>query len=206
VKIRRVVIPALVLVAASLAPTASADRPDDRAGVRAPGMIAAHSSVRPDDRAGTRGAAGVSDSVELATADRPDDRVGARGPDGGVIVAAAAEPAPAAFDALAYRQTEGSTPQGLKADGLRWEGIARAYESRPAANYYTPQALRAEGLRWTAMARTYESRLGSVDASVDKGFNWDDAGIGAAGGLGLAVFAVAVVIFARHLRRAKLAL
>jgi hypothetical protein len=97
VKIRRVVIPALVLVAASLAPTASADRPDDRAGVRAPGMIAAHSSVRPDDRAGTRGAAGVSDSVELATADRPDDRIGARGPDGGVIVAAAAEPAPAAF-------------------------------------------------------------------------------------------------------------
>ena len=33
--------------------------------------------------------------------------------------------------AQAYGQTEGSTPQGLKADGLRWQGIARAYESRP---------------------------------------------------------------------------
>jgi hypothetical protein len=108
--------------------------------------------------------------------------------------------------ARAYGQTEGSTPQGLKADGLRWQGIARAYESRPAASYYTPAALTAQGLRWNAMAEAYRGRSVSTVASVSSGFDWADAGIGAAGGLGFTLFAIAAVVFARHLRRAKLAL
>jgi hypothetical protein len=108
--------------------------------------------------------------------------------------------------ARAYGQTDGSTPQGLKADGLRWQGIARAYESRPAASYYTPAALRAQGLRWNALVQMYRSQPDSTVASSGGGFDWGDAGVGAAGGLGFAVFAVAAVIFARHLRRAKLAL
>jgi hypothetical protein len=100
----------------------------------------------------------------------------------------------------------GSTPQGLKADGLRLQAIAQAYESRPAASYYTPAALRAQGLRWNALAQAYNGRTVSSVASVGNGFDWGDAGIGAAGGLGFAAFAVAAVVFARHLRRAKLAL
>jgi uncharacterized membrane protein YhiD involved in acid resistance len=43
-------------------------------------------------------------------------------------------------------------------------------------------------------------------SSAGNGFDWSDAGIGAAGGLGFAVFAAAAVIFVRHSRRAKLAL
>jgi hypothetical protein len=108
--------------------------------------------------------------------------------------------------AQAYGQTEGSTPLGLKADGLRLQGIAQAYQGRPAASYYTPAALRAQGLRWNAVARSYDGRSVSTVSSVSSGFDWTDAGIGAAGGLGFAVFGVAAVVFARHLRRAKLAL
>ena len=108
--------------------------------------------------------------------------------------------------AQAYGQTEGSTPQGLKADGLRWQGIARAYESRPAASYYTPAALRAQGLRWNALAQAYRGPTVSTVASGSSGFDWGDAGIGAASGFGIVAFAAAAVVFARHLRRAKLAL
>lgn len=131
--------------------------------------------------------------------------------------------------AQAYGQTEGSTPLGLKADGLRLQGIAQAYgraegsttqgneddglrllwiayQGRPAASYYTPEALRAQGLRWNAVARSYDGRSVSTVSSVSNGFDWTDAGIGAAGGLGFAVFGIAAVVFARHLRRAKLAL
>jgi hypothetical protein len=108
--------------------------------------------------------------------------------------------------AQAYGQTEGSTPQGHEADGLRLLWIARAYQDRPAASYYTPEALRAQGLRWNAVARSYDGRSVSTVSSVSNGFDWTDAGIGAAGGLGFAAFGVAAVVFARHLRRAKLAL
>jgi hypothetical protein len=39
-------------------------------------------------------------------------------------------------------------PQGVKADGLRLNAIARSYEqSRPAASFYTPKALTAMSLR-----------------------------------------------------------
>lgn len=108
--------------------------------------------------------------------------------------------------AQAYGQTEGATPQGLKADGLRLQGIAQAYQGRPAASHYTPEALRAQGLRWNAVARSYDGRSVSTVSSVSGGFDWTDAGIGAAGGLGFAAFGIAAVVFARHLRRAKLAL
>jgi hypothetical protein len=107
--------------------------------------------------------------------------------------------------AQAYGQTEGSTPQGREADGLRLLWIARAYHDRPAASYYTPEALRAQGLRWNAVARSYDRSVSTV-SSVSTGFDWTDAGIGAAGGLGFAAFGIAAVVFARHLRRAKLAL
>lgn len=70
----------LLIVAAALATTALAERPDDRAGVRGPGGIAEHSwSVSPDDRAGARGP-GAYESEQQSAAVRPDDEVGARGP------------------------------------------------------------------------------------------------------------------------------
>ncbi len=72
----------LMLAAAVTAPVALAEHPDNQAGQRGPGAIAAASlaiSTRPDDRAGLRGPGAVT-STEIATASRPDDRAGARGP------------------------------------------------------------------------------------------------------------------------------
>src|SRR4029077_16076588 len=54
-----------------------------------------------------------------------------------------------------YAQLRGSTPAGLKGDGRSLQAMARAYQSRPAASFYTPQALKADGLRWQQMARVY---------------------------------------------------
>jgi hypothetical protein len=106
--------------------------------------------------------------------------------------------------ARAYGLTDGSTPLGLKADGLRWQAVANAY-GRPASSYYTPQALNAEGLRWAALTQAYRDRSVSSVTSVDKGFNWGDAGVGAVGGLLFAGFVSLLFVFARHSRRAKLA-
>jgi hypothetical protein len=126
-----------------------------------------------------------------------------------------------------------STSQGLKADGLRLQGMAQRYEGQaaintsdgrlaegqrweaiadfyrrlnnsPAASFYTPEALRAESQRWQAMANSY-GRV-AVAAGSSSGFDWSDAGIGAAGGLGVAMFAAALILTARRVRRTKLAL
>jgi hypothetical protein len=59
----------------------------------------------------------------------------------------------------------GPTALGLKADGLRLQGLAQLYkrlESRPAASFYTPRALHAVGLRWQAMARMYDQPVASA--------------------------------------------
>ena len=71
----------LVGVAAALfAPTALAERPDDRAGLHGPGAHAEVTavSVRPDDRTGVRGPG--AQLLVLAGSVRPDDRAGVRGP------------------------------------------------------------------------------------------------------------------------------
>lgn len=97
----------IVLGSALLVPVAQAQSPDDRAGLRGPGGIAAtqaattsshpdnravrgpgavavassglQTAIRPDDRAGLRGP-GVYSSVEAAAASHPDNRAEARGP------------------------------------------------------------------------------------------------------------------------------
>jgi hypothetical protein len=100
-----------------------------------------------------------------------------------------------------YAQMRGSTPAGLNADGLRLQAIARAFENRPAASFYTPRALKAEGLRWQRLAGTYAQ----PQIVRNSGFDWGDAGIGAAGGLGFAMFGGALLIGARRMRRTRVA-
>jgi hypothetical protein len=105
----------IALGSALLVPVAQAQSPDDRAGLRGPGGIAAtqaattsshpdnravrgpgavptsgsQTAIRPDDRAGLRGP-GVYSSAEVAAASHPDNRAEARGPGsvGTVIVQA----------------------------------------------------------------------------------------------------------------------
>ena len=73
-----------------------------------------------------------------------------------------------------YAQMSGYTQDGLRADGLRYQAMARAYADRPAASFYTPQALKAEGLRWQRMAQAYAQ----PQVVRDTGFDWGAAGIG----------------------------
>jgi hypothetical protein len=104
-----------------------------------------------------------------------------------------------------------NTPQGLKADGLRLQGMAQAYQqlqSRPAASFYAPRALKAAGMRWEAMARAYRGHKTAstgVSSSSSSGFDWSAALIGAASMLGFASVGVALLLGARRVRRTKVA-
>jgi hypothetical protein len=100
-----------------------------------------------------------------------------------------------------YVQMRGYTQEGLKADGLRYQAMARAYESRPAASFYTPQALKAEGLRWQRMAQAYAQ----PQASRASGFDWGAAGIGALGGFVALLCASVLILGVRRIREEKLA-
>ena len=82
-KARKNLIATVVLGAALFVPVAQAQSPDDQAGPRGPGGIAAlqaqtGASNHPDNRA-LRGA-GIVVATNTNAAVRPDDRAGARGP------------------------------------------------------------------------------------------------------------------------------
>ena len=72
----------LVLAAAIATPTAYAESPDDRGGLRGPGGISAYqagNATHPDNLPGLRGP-GAMTPAEATQVSRPDDRAGARGP------------------------------------------------------------------------------------------------------------------------------
>src|SRR6266480_652391 len=96
----------------------------------------------------------------------------------------------------------GTTPQGLKADGLRWQAIARAYDNRPAASFYTPRQLKVEAMRWQAMAQAYAQPPQVVR---DNGFDWGAAGIGALGVFVAMLCAAVLILGVRRIRQEKLA-
>jgi len=100
-----------------------------------------------------------------------------------------------------YVQMSGYTQAGLRADGLRYQAMARAYESRPAASFYTPQALKAEGLRWQMMAQSYTQ----PQVVSDSGFDWGAAGIGAIGVFVAMLCAAVLILGVRRIREEKLA-
>jgi hypothetical protein len=107
--------------------------------------------------------------------------------------------------AQAYEHSlNGSTPQGVKADGLRLQGMAQVYE-RSAASFYTPRALRAEGLRWEAMARAYDAGTVPARSTSSDGFDWVASLIGGASILGFGAVGVALILGTRRVRRTKLA-
>lgn len=100
-----------------------------------------------------------------------------------------------------YVQMSGYTRDGLRADGLRYQAMARAYESRPAASFYTPQALKAEGLRWQTMAQAYAQ----PQVVRESGFDWGAAGIGAIGVFVAMLCAAVLILAVRRIREEKLA-
>jgi hypothetical protein len=52
---------------------------------------------------------------------------------------------------------QGSTALGLKADGMRLQGIAQVYKSLSNDSFPTAQGLRAEGQRLTGIAHVYQT-------------------------------------------------
>jgi hypothetical protein len=75
------------------------------------------------------------------------------------------------------------TPQGLKADGLRWQGIAKVYRDLgPSGHGPTAQGLRADGLRWQGIAKVYadlgEPEVSAATASVHPDDRAGPLGIG----------------------------
>ncbi len=100
-----------------------------------------------------------------------------------------------------YVQMRGYTQDGLRADGLRYQAMARAYESRPAASFYTPQALKAQGLRWQTMAQAYSQ----PQVVRNSGFDWGAAGIGAIGVFVAMLCAAVLILGVRRIREEKLA-
>jgi hypothetical protein len=80
--------------------------------------------------------------------------------------------------------------------------IERYVQRQPAASFYSPAALKAYGLRMQAMARTYES---AGVGTTSNAFDTRDALIGAAGGLGIAIFAAGLLVVTRS-RRPQVAL
>jgi hypothetical protein len=104
--------------------------------------------------------------------------------------------------------TAAPTPQGLKADGLRMQGIADAYQrmqTPPAASFYTPQALKAQGLRWQGIAQMFAAERASASSTSSSGFDWSAAVIGGASTLGFATVGVALLLGARRVRRTSVA-
>ena len=65
----------------------------------------------------------------------------------------------------APQRASSSTPQWLKAPGLRWQAIARIHQLRDDAAGFSrtvslpsAQSLKADGLRWQGIARIYQLR------------------------------------------------
>lgn len=75
--------------------------------------------------------------------------------------------------------------------------IERYVQRQPAASFYPPAVLKAYAARMEAMARTYES---AGVGTTSNGFDTRDALIGAAGGLGIAIFAAGLLVVARSSR------
>jgi hypothetical protein len=58
-----------------------------------------------------------------------------------------------------------TTPAGLKADGLRWQGIAKRYEALGRSySYPTALGLKAEGMRLQGTAQVYQNLQAGPDA------------------------------------------
>jgi hypothetical protein len=118
------------------------------------------------------------------------------------VLAAALAGQAAAYVVIDKPQSSHSTVAGIKADGARWNAMAKAYQG-PASSFYTSQALQAQGQRMAAMAKAYEREQSQTVATSSSGggFDWRDALIGVAGGLGIAIcFMGPLAVAARHRR------
>jgi hypothetical protein len=105
------------------------------------------------------------------------------------------------------------TAAGLKADGLRWQGIAQVYQQKQAVpdvveryaathsgggRLVVPESLapRPPDVSDAALA----ARYGSTATGQSSGFDWNDWAIGIGTGIGLALLLGAAFLMGRQLR------
>src|SRR5262245_43103516 len=88
------------------------------------------------------------------------------------------QPLPAYYGTTAPYASEASLPsaQGLKADGLRWQGLARVYQQK-------------------------QTGAQATSISTSNAFNWADAGIGVAVGIGAMLVVGAAAVGVRRQSR-----
>lgn len=91
-------------------------------------------------------------------------------------------------------QANFTTPQGLKADGLRLQGIAQVYQSQAAA---VPDVLE----RYAAVHPYGAGLTPAATPSQSSGFDWGDYAIGIGTGVGFILLLVAGLAFGSHHRR-----
>jgi hypothetical protein len=93
---------------------------------------------------------------------------------------------------------QGLTPASQIARHFQHEDALYQLSER-AASFPTPQGLRADGLRWQGIARAYELVKGErlASTSTGNGFDWGNAGIGFATAIGAMLVAVAGAIARR---------
>jgi hypothetical protein len=104
--------------------------------------------------------------------------------------------------AATYKQLENAshfpTAQGLKADGLRLQGIAATYKQLENASHFpTAQGMKADGLRLQGIAQVYQQLEATPSSS---GFDWNDWGIGIGTGVGMALILGGCLVMGRQLR------
>jgi hypothetical protein len=83
--------------------------------------------------------------------------------------------------------------------GLRWQWEHQMHSPGTASQYPTSAGLKADGLRWQGIAHVYKQQQ-SVRASGGSSFDWNDYAIGSGTGLGVALFLAAGLLIGRHQR------
>jgi hypothetical protein len=134
--------------------------------------------------------------------------------DGGTATTAAPVSRPPDVRDAAAAQSAPTTA-GLAADGLRWQGIAKAYGQPVAApdvvERYAATHSSGAGLSPASAASPTRPpdvsdtalavRYGSASTVASDGFDWSDWAIGIGSGLGLALALGTAVLMGRQLRR-----
>jgi len=94
----------------------------------------------------------------------------------------------------------GAYDAGPMSYGERWQGVDQNYRSFEPSNIPTPQGLKADGLRWQGIAKVYAD-LGEptvVPVSSGTAFDWGDWAIGLVAGFGFALVVAGGVLLASH--------
>ena len=90
------------------------------------------------------------------------------------------------------------TALGLKADGLRWQGIAKVYgDWETAGSAPTAFGLKADGLRWQGIANVYQEQRSTAGGTA---FHWGDWAIGLGSGIVLILATAGLLAFALQRR------